>query len=410
VSVELSGVDLDLSLRSSAEPTETIALVYNVKSEASPVGSSGSMIQQQPSPILSGENPSGISSADLSPVVVAAPSERVNDLFAEWDTMDTVTAVRVALEERYDVTMIEADDTAYEKFRSIKPFFAFNIAEGLRGPSREAQIPAMLEMLGIPYLGSDPLTLGICLDKSRAKEILGHYGIPTPAFTVIESLDTIYELPFRLPAIVKPLHEGSSKGIYNSSVVRTRLELEREVRTVLAVYREPALVEEFLEGREFTVAILGNDDRARVLPVVEIKFDALPPGANPIYSYEAKWLWDTVEKPLDIYECPARLSGPLTRAVEELCLRAYRILRCRDWARIDVRLDRQGQPQILEINPLPGILPRPEDNSCFPKAARTAGMTYNQLINGVLDLAMERCGVAAQGHSIAGPVYRAQSM
>jgi D-alanine-D-alanine ligase len=130
-----------------------------------------------------------------------------------------------------------------------------------------------------------------------------------------------------------------------------------------------------------------------VLPIVEIMFDALPPGANPIYSYEAKWLWDTVEKPLDIYGCPAVLEPGLRTAIETVCREAYRILQCRDWSRIDVRLDARGVPHIIEVNPLPGILPRPEDNSCFPKAARVAGMTYNQLINAVADIAMERCGV-----------------
>jgi D-alanine-D-alanine ligase len=261
----------------------------------------------------------------------------------------------------------------------------------------------MLEMLGIPYLGSDPLTLGICLDKSRAKEILAYHGIPTPAFAVVGSFAELQRVPFDLPAIVKPLHEGSSKGIYNSSVVRTAADLEREVHTVLTVYREPALLEEFLDGREFTAAILGNGDRARVLPIVEIKFDALPAGANPIYSYEAKWLWDTVENPLEIYECPARLTQELTRSIEKMCRDAYQVLRCRDWTRIDVRLDRRGNPHILEINPLPGILPRPEDNSCFPKAARTAGMTYSQLINSVLDIAMERCGIAVAGRYGSSP-------
>jgi D-alanine-D-alanine ligase len=114
---------------------------------------------------------------------------------------------------------------------------------------------------------------------------------------------------------------------------------------------------------------------------------------NPIYSYEAKWVWDTADNPLEIYGCPARLEPGLREEIESICTRAYRVLRCRDWSRIDVRLDTRGNPHILEINPLPGILPRPEDNSCFPKAARAAGMSYNQLINSVLDIAMMRCGI-----------------
>jgi D-alanine-D-alanine ligase len=330
-----------------------------------------------------------------------APSRRSNDLYAEWDTMDTINAVRAALAERFEVVLVEANEEAFEKLSKIRPFFAFNIAEGLYGPSREAQIPAMLEMLRIPYLGSDPLTLGICLDKSRTKEVLAYHSIPTAPFRVVESMDAFDDLRVKFPSIVKPLHEGSSKGIYDSSVVRSVEELEQEVRTVLATYGEPAMVEEFLPGREFTVAIMGNGVTARTLPIVEIRFDALPPGATPIYSYEAKWLWDTVENPLEIYECPARLDPSLQRAIESISLNAYRVLRCRDWSRIDVRCDAAGTPHIIEVNPLPGILPRPEDNSCFPKAARAAGMTYIQLITTAAAIGMERCGLTAAAERFA---------
>jgi len=159
---------------------------------------------------------------------------------------------------------------------------------------------------------------------------------------------------------------------------------------LLGQYDEPALVEEFLPGREFTVAIIGNNGEARALPIVEILFDSLPEGVNPIYSYEAKWIWDQSSNPLKIFECPARLSPELQADIESACLRAYSVLRCRDWCRIDVRLDATGRPHIIELNPLPGILPKPEDNSCFPKAARAAGMSYNQLINTVLDIACKR--------------------
>lgn len=306
-----------------------------------------------------------------------------------------MNAVRDALRERFEVVMVEANEEAFEKLRKTRPFFAFNIAEGLYGPSRESQIPAMLEMLRIPYLGSDPLTLGICLEKSRAKEVLAFHGIPTAPFRVIGSMEEFDDLKVRFPSIVKPLHEGSSKGVYDSCVVRTTEALEQEVRTILTTYDEPALVEEFLPGREFTVAIMGNGDAAHALPIVEIRFDALPPGANPIYSYEAKWLWDSVESPLEIYACPAPVDPPLQRAIETVALKAYRVLRCRDWSRIDVRLDAHGKPHIIEVNPLPGILPRPEDNSCFPKAARVAGMTYQQLILGAALTGMERCGLTA---------------
>lgn len=319
--------------------------------------------------------------------------------------MDTILAVRDAIAERFPVELVEANDDVYERLRTLRPAFVFNIAEGLHGVSREAQVPAMLEFLQIPYLGSDPLTLATCLDKARTKEVLAYNGVRTASFVVIRSIDDLDDARVRFPLIVKPLHEGSSKGIYNSCVARNSEELEREVRTILDVYGEPALVEEFLPGREFTVALLGNGDAVRPLPIVEISFDALPAGMNPIYSYEAKWIWDRSDDPLEIFACPARIDPALAQEIRDLCVRTYRVLGCRDWSRIDVRCDAAGRPHILEINPLPGILPRPEDNSCFPKAARAEGMTYAQLINAVLDIAMERCGVRANGR----PVIEAQT-
>ncbi len=317
-------------------------------------------------------------------------------MYAEWDSMETVNAVKEAIAERYSVELIEANEHAFQKLVRIKPDFVFNMAEGLHGVSREAQIPAILEMLNIPYLGSNPLTLGICLDKARTKEILSYHRIPTAQFAVVRTMTDFEDARVKFPAMVKPLHEGSSKGIYNSCVARNLEDLEREVRTILESYNQPALIEEYLPGREFTVAILGNGDEARALPIVEIKFDALPRGMNPIYSYEAKWIWDTTENPLDIFECPAHLDNSLRQEIASLCLDAYKVLECRDWTRIDVRCDAHGRPNVLEVNPLPGILPKPEDNSCVPKAARADGLSYNGLINAVLDHAMARCGIGAK--------------
>lgn len=313
---------------------------------------------------------------------------RVDDQ-AEWDTPETITAVHEALAERHEVIPIDAAGDAYEVLQKTRPDIVFNIAEGTSGPCREGYIPSILEHLKIPYTASDPLTLNICLDKSRTKEILAYYGLPTSRFRVIRD-DNFSFNSLHYPLMVKPLYEGSSIGIRNDSLVRSRQEMKERVLWLLNNYEEPALVEEFLPGREFTVAILGNNGDTRVLPIVEILFDSLPPGVNPIYSYEAKWIWDQSANPLKIFECPARLTPELQSEIESACLRAYSVLRCRDWCRIDVRLDSAGRPHILELNPLPGILPRPEDNSCFPKAARAAGMSYSQLINEVLDIACKR--------------------
>lgn len=355
-----------------------VALVYNMKKEDSDVADSGS-------------EPSSQHITDVSTHIVEQTKSA--DMYAEWDTVETVSAVRDALALRHSVTMIEADEDAFEKIRSLRPEIVFNIAEGQYGVSREAQIPAMLEMLNIPYTGSDALTLAICLDKSRAKEILSYYKIPTSKFSVLNSLADLSLLRSDFPCMVKPLNEGSSKGIFNASLVRNAAELQAQVENVLISYNEPVIVEEFLPGREFTVAMLGNGADVEALPVVEIKFDSLPKGVNPIYSFEAKWIWDQSSDPLDIFECPAQLSPSLHASIIKLCKSAYTVLRCRDWSRIDVRLDRYGIPNIIEINPLPGILPKPEDNSCYPKAARAAGFSYDEMLNRVLDEACKRYGI-----------------
>jgi len=315
-----------------------------------------------------------------------------DDIYAEWDDEETIGAVRSALARNHRVIPIEADEEAFERFRKVRPDIVFNMAEGMYGTSREAQIPAMLDMLRIPYTGSDPLTLALCLEKALAKQVLSYHRIPTAPFRVIHDVKKRQAFP-PFPLIVKPLAEGSSKGIGNSALVRTSKELKEQVSTVLTKYRQPALVEKYLPGREFTVALLGNGTKVQVLPIVEIQFDQLPADINPIYSFEAKWIWDTVEKPLEIFACPAKISHRLKKKIEEVCQAAFRALRCLDWCRIDIRLDDTGEPNVLELNPLPGILPDPDANSCFPKAARTAGLSYEDLINRVMEIACQRVGL-----------------
>ena len=176
----------------------------------------------------------------------------------------------------------------------------------------------------------------------------------------------------------------------DNALVQNRKELCARVESVLSSYQQPILIEEFLPGREFTVGLIGNGDKLRVLPIVELNFNALPQDKAPIYSYEAKWIWDTEENPLDIFTCPAQLDSFLQHQIEEICRSAFNVMGCRDWCRIDVRLDAKGHPSIIELNPLPGVLPRPEQNSCFPKAARAAGMSYAQMVLAIVDAAVER--------------------
>lgn len=314
------------------------------------------------------------------------------DLLAECDSDETIEAVSAALCREYEVIAVESDQNSFERLKRAQTDLVFNIAERLLGPNRESHIPLLCEILDIPYTGSDPLTLGICLDKSRAKEILTYHGIPTPEFWVVESAQDVPEGVI-FPAIVKPCYEGSSKGIFNHSVVEDRKQLVDCVGKVISAYKQPALIERFLAGREFTVGVLGNHPRREVLPIIEIDYSDLPSGAAPIYSYEAKWIWDRPEDPLQIFRCPADISDALRQRIEQLVLQTCRVLRVLDWGRIDVRLDENGEPHVLEVNPLPGILPNMEDNSCLPKAARAAGYSYTDLILRVVDEALARYGM-----------------
>ena len=392
-----------------------IGFAYNLKPESV----AGLSPQESEAPRPEEDPPStGRDSTSRSPQTptaeVVARGASANDLYAEWDAPQTIDAVAAALAAYGEVVRLEASPTFPERVRAAKPDLVFNIAEGLFGSNREAHVPAICEFFGLPYSGSDPFTLSLCLDKARTKEILSYHRVPTAPFLLVESHEDLHRLlggasPLSppseiLPLFVKPVHEGSSKGITERNFVRSADELEAQVHFLLETYEQPVLVEEFLPGSEFTCGVLGNGTGARVLPIVGMNFGALPTGAVPIYGFEAKWVWDRPEKPLDIFECPARLSDGMRTAIEKVVLRAYRVLGCRDWSRIDVRLDADGVPNVVEVNPLPGILPDPADNSCLPKAARAAGLSYDELIQSCLLHAAERNGVALRRRS--GPRAR----
>ena len=321
----------------------------------------------------------------------------VDDIYAEWDAPETIAAVERALAGLGDVVRLEANADFPERLREARADIVFNMAEGLTGQNREAHVPAICEFFGVPYSGSDPFTLSLCLHKARTKQMLQFYGIPTAPFALVDSLAETKAVRkanlLRDPLFAKPVQEGSSKGITEKNYIRDGDELLACVAELLEVYEQPVLLEEFLPGAEFTCGVIGNGREAKVLPIVGIRFDALPEGALPIYGFEAKWIWDTPDRPLQMFECPADVDEKLRKAIEAVTLRAYNALGCRDWSRIDVRLDAKGIPNIVEINPLPGILPNPEDNSCLPKAARAAGMGYDELIQSCLLAAAKRQGV-----------------
>src|SRR5438477_136383 len=246
----------------------------------------------------------------------------------------------------------------------------FNIAEGVEGRNREAQVPALCELLGIPYTGSDSATLAIALDKALGKKVLLQHDILTPKFQVMESARERLDADMKFPMIVKPNAEGSSKGIGSTSVVDTEDELRAAVKVCVERYRQPALVEEYIAGREFTVGLLG-DKRPRVLPPMEIKFKK--DTKRPVYDFAVKQEWEEHV----YYECPPKLTEAELKAIEKIARATFWALDCRDVARVDMRMDPDGRIYVLEVNPLPGLTPGYSD---LVLIAQAAGMEYDQLI------------------------------
>lgn len=317
-----------------------------------------------------------------------------DDTFAEFDSPATVEAIKSALLNHRDVhrvEIVEADQDAYEKLRRGNFDFVFNIAEGLKGGAREAQIPAMLEMLGIPHTGSGVTTLAITLDKRRTKEVLLANGITTPRYQLLRSWDE-FRPGMEFPLFVKPNNDGSSRGITAKSLVTCEETLEDVVSEIVEVYRQPALVEEYLIGREFTVGLVGNYPPS-VLPIVEVSFDHLSLDAPKFDCYEVKWIYDSLGSGYETTFCPARVDQYLETKILDVAVETFQDLDIKDLCRIDLRLDGDGEPSVIDVNALPGLIPDPAENSRFPKAAYASGYTYQDLICTIFDAAIKRVGM-----------------
>lgn len=290
---------------------------------------------------------------------------------AEWDPPETIIAIANALARQgHIVVHLEATPDLPRVLAEADVDLIFNIAEGVEGRNREAQVPALCELLGIPYTGSDSATLAIALDKALGKKVLLQHDILTPKFQVMESARERLSPDMKFPLIVKPNAEGSSKGIGSTSVVDSEEELRAAVKICVERYRQPALVEEYIAGREFTVGLLG-DKRPRVLPPMEIKFKKNT--ARPVYDYAVKQEWEEHV----YYECPAKLTDTEQRAMEKIARATFWALDCRDVARVDMRMDEDGRIYVLEVNPLPGLTPGYSD---LVLIAQAVGMEYDQLI------------------------------
>ncbi|MFH0701629.1 MAG: ATP-grasp domain-containing protein [Candidatus Woesearchaeota archaeon] len=322
----------------------------------------------------------------------AKPTDQpeLGEQYAEFDDIKTIHTIRDAIASAgHEVILIEANDDASYNLIKHRPDFVFNIAEGMYGESRESYTPALLGSLKIPFSGSGVQVQANVLNKRTTKILLKAHEVPTPPFRLVRTKEEPFRNNLKYPLIVKPNSEGSSVGITNDSYVTNGEQLKKQIARIFDQYHQPVLVEEYLEGREFTVSILGNEN-PRVLPIVEIDFSGLPPSIRPFDSYEVKWEYDAPGKDMVKVICPAVLDSTLEGKIRDISLKAYRALECLDFSRVDLRLDSKGTPNVIEINAIPGLIPDPAMNSRFPKACYTAGMTYDQMILAILNTGLKR--------------------
>lgn len=335
------------------------------------------------------------------------------DAGAEYDAHETVEAIAAALEaDGHFVHICIADHTLPETFLNLRPHFVFNIAEGLQGDAREAQVPALCELMGIPYTGSRVLTNALSLDKTQTKRIWQSFGLPTPRFQQFESSADCIDPTLTYPLFVKPAREGTGMGMGAESIVHDEAALRRRVAWVIETYKQPALVEQFLTGREFTVGFLGNRgfpgrrqrpylynfDGYHFFPVLEIDAShSITPG---VYGHQAKST-DLHEPGAAACLCPAAISDGLQQQLYELTRRAAEAIGACDISRVDFRLNEAGEPYLLEINTLPGLRPGFSD-ICAMAAAD--GIAYETVITEILYLAAERFALPYLATAVATPV------
>ena len=307
-----------------------------------------------------------------------------DDTLEEYDTSETVELISAALEAKgHSVVKLGGGSQFLCNIRREKVDIVFNIAEG-RGNyrSREAQVPSVLEMLDIPYTGSDPQCLAICLDKALTKKLVAAEGISTPKWLEIayeEELSRVSWDGFPFPVVIKPGYEGSSKGIHLTSLVHSVSQAQEEAKRILTDYRQPVIIEEFIDGDEVTVGVIGNLS-PKILGTMRI----LPKRKDDYFIYSLEVKRDYLN--LVEYDCPARLEEKVLDKIALTSLKGFQALRCRDFARLDFRISPKRIPYLIEINPLPGL----GTYSDLVIMALAMGWTHQELIRTVLDAALER--------------------
>ena len=340
---------------------------------------------------------------------IAVASDAADDALAEYDTAETVQAIEDALlDAGHQVVPLEADETLVDTLRQSAPDICFNIAEGLRGEARESHVPALLEMLDIPYTGSRVLAHALSLDKAAAKRIWRDAGLPTAPFQVFHRGDEPLTWQLEFPLFVKPVREGSGMGVNGRSIVYDEGDMREQVRWVIRTYRQPALVEGFLPGREFTVGLIGNTrssgERPRdwlddgegfhLFPVLEI--DANVGAGQGVYNTLAK-SYVPGEEGAPLYLCPADIPPNLEAEMKQLAVAAFQAIGALDLSRVDFRLGRDERPYLLEINTLPGLNPTVSDLCIM---ARAEGLDYVNLIDEILRLAVARYALEGQWNGV----------
>lgn len=320
----------------------------------------------------------------------------------------TAEQVQSALHERgYDAAMIplrhdrgEGLDDFIDSVKDAGKDVVFNLCEAAFGiSSYEMNIAALLELKGVRYTGSPPLTLGLSLDKGISKDILTMRGIATPAYRVVESASASLEGLAMFPLIVKPLKEDASLGIDPDAVVKNALELRKRVEFVITRFSQPAIVEEYIDGREFNVAVLGNGAGTRVMPPAELTFMEFPADSPKICSYEAKWIPTSPLYKKTVPVCPADVPPELAEELRRVALKSYNVMGCRDYARVDVRLGDDGVVRVLEVNPNPDL----SMDAGLARAAKAYGLDYPGLIEYIVEAARSRHTDVPAQHSNAAP-------
>ncbi|MEW6510499.1 MAG: ATP-grasp domain-containing protein [Bacteroidota bacterium] len=334
------------------------------------------------------------------PAPTPKPASRKGKLLAtqalidlsEIGVVEEMEDIRAALNALgYRTTIFNVDSKFFrliDYLRAERPDLVFNLVESVENDSSlEMNVAGVYELLNIPYTGAGALALGTALNKPRVKEILTYHGIRTPKFQVFGLKDKIVlREGMRYPLMVKPSREDASVGIDDMSVVYSQADLRRRVRFIHHEYDQPALVEQYIDGRELNVAIIGNRPPV-ALPISEIDFSGLTEGMHRIVSYEAKWMQGTVAYEGTKGTCPAPLTSQQETKLKEIAIRCYQLIGCRDYARVDFRLTKDGVPYVLEVNPNPDI----SDDAGFARSARAQGFTFPEIVGKIVESALERC-------------------